>query len=80
MLWTGAMPVWLSPFQVAVASITDDQIEYAKEVVAKIKQAGIRVAQDLRGEKINYKIRELVFARSSPTLLLLGTRKSTTVR
>ena len=72
--YAGAMPVWLSPFQVAVASITDDQIEYAKEAVAKMKQAGIRVAQDLRGEKINYKIRELSLQKY-PYIVVVGDKE-----
>ena len=56
--YAGAFPVWLAPVQVAVASITDAQSDYVKEVAQKLHEANIRVETDLRNEKINYKIRE----------------------
>ena len=57
--YAGAMPLWLSPIQVAVASITEAQCDYVDQVVAQMKSAGLRVQKDVRNEKINYKIREL---------------------
>lgn len=54
----GAMPLWLSPVQVVVATITDAHNEYAHTVVQMLKKQGIRVEADLRNEKINRKIRE----------------------
>ncbi len=54
----GAMPLWLSPVQVVVATITDSHNEYANTVVQMLKKQGIRVEADLRNEKINRKIRE----------------------
>lgn len=72
--YAGAMPVWLSPVQVAVASITDAQIDYARTVVAKMKQAGLRVTEDLRGEKINYKIRELSLQKH-PFIAVVGEKE-----
>ena len=51
--YAGAMPVWLSPVQVAVASITDAQAEFAADVARKMREAGIRVVEDLRSQKIN---------------------------
>ncbi|MCF0253582.1 MAG: threonine--tRNA ligase [Duodenibacillus sp.] len=72
--YAGAMPVWLSPWQVAVASITDAQAGYAQEVVAKMKQAGLRVVKDLRGEKINYKIRELSLQKI-PYIAVVGEKE-----
>jgi threonyl-tRNA synthetase len=54
----GAMPLWLSPVQVVVATITDSHNEYAQSVVQMLKKQGIRVSSDLRNEKINRKIRE----------------------
>lgn len=70
----GAMPVWLSPYQVAVASITDDAADYAKSVAAKMTQAGLRVVTDLRGEKINYKIRELALQKH-PYIAVVGAKE-----
>ena len=54
----GALPLWLAPVQAVVLNITDRQAGYARDVEARLKAAGIRVAADLRNEKITYKIRE----------------------
>jgi threonyl-tRNA synthetase len=56
--YAGALPVWLAPVQVVVMNITNNQAEYAKRVVAELRQAGLRAESDLRNEKITYKIRE----------------------
>ena len=72
--YAGAMPVWLSPFQVAVASITDDQLAYAKRVAKQMTAAGLRVTTDLRGEKINYKIRELTMQKH-PYIAVVGDKE-----
>jgi threonyl-tRNA synthetase len=54
----GAMPLWLAPVQAVVMTITDRQRAYAVELERTLRAAGLRVAADLRNEKINYKIRE----------------------
>jgi threonyl-tRNA synthetase len=54
----GAMPVWLAPVQAVVLTITDRHRDYAVDVAARLRDAGLRVATDLRNEKITYKIRE----------------------
>jgi threonyl-tRNA synthetase len=54
----GAMPLWLAPLQAVVMTITDRQRDYAGVVADALRGAGLRVATDLRNEKINYKIRE----------------------
>ncbi|WP_374340212.1 threonine--tRNA ligase [Methyloversatilis sp.] len=54
----GNFPLWLAPVQVVVMSITEAQADYAKTVADTLRAAGLRVECDLRGEKINYKIRE----------------------
>jgi len=56
--YAGAMPLWLSPHQVVVLTITDRQADYARGVVDRLKSAGFRAIADLRNEKITYKIRE----------------------
>ena len=56
--YAGALPLWLAPVQAIVLTITDRQIQYAERVAAALKAAGLRVATDLRNEKITYKIRE----------------------
>ncbi|MDP3871096.1 MAG: threonine--tRNA ligase [Methyloversatilis sp.] len=54
----GNFPLWLAPVQVVVMGITEAQADYAQEVTNALRAAGLRVECDLRGEKINYKIRE----------------------
>lgn len=73
--YAGAMPVWLSPVQVAVASITDAQAEFAADVARKMREAGIRVVEDLRSQKINYKIRELTLQKL-PYIAVVGDQEA----
>ena len=75
--FAGAFPVWLSPIQCAVTSITDNQGAYAKDVAAKLHAAGLRVQTDLRSEKINYKIRELSLQKL-PYILVVGEKEAQT--
>lgn len=72
--YAGAFPVWLAPVQVAVASITDAQSDYVKEVAQKLHEANIRVETDLRNEKINYKIRELSLQKI-PYIAVVGDKE-----
>ena len=73
--YSGRFPMWLSPVQVVVATITDAAEDYAREVAAACKAAGLRVALDLRNEKINYKVREHSEAKV-PALLVVGAREA----
>ncbi len=73
--YAGKLPVWLAPTQAVVATIVSDADDYAKEVVAKLKAAGIRVDADLRNEKINYKVREHSLAKV-PNLLVVGKQEA----
>ena len=71
----GRFPLWLSPVQAVVATIVSDADDYANQVVAKLKAAGLRVEADLRNEKINYKVREHSLAKV-PLLLVVGKREA----
>ena len=71
----GHLPLWLSPLQAVVATITDDADAYARDVVAAARQLGLRVDADLRNEKINYKVREHSLAKV-PALLVVGRKES----
>ena len=55
--FAGAFPLWLAPDQVVVLPVTDRAHEYAKNVEAQLKSAGIRAEGDYRSEKLGYKIR-----------------------
>ena len=72
--YAGQMPPWLAPVQVGVANITDDQADYAQEVVRMLKKAGLRAEADLRNGKITYKIRELSLQKL-PYILVVGAKE-----
>ncbi len=73
--FAGKLPVWLAPVQAVVATIVSDADDYASEVQARLKAAGIRVKADLRNEKINYKVREHSLQKV-PHLLVVGKREA----
>ena len=56
--YAGAFPLWIAPVQAVVATITSDADDYAREVTAQFRAAGLRVESDLRNEKVGYKVRE----------------------
>ena len=71
----GRFPTWLAPVQAVVATIVSDADDYAVQVAAELRKAGIRVETDLRNEKINYKVREHSLAKV-PNLLVVGKREA----
>ena len=73
--YAGKFPLWLAPTQVVVASIVSDAADYATEVAAKLKAAGLQVETDVRNDKINAKIREHSLARV-PVILVVGRREA----
>jgi threonyl-tRNA synthetase len=75
--FAGSFPLWLSPVQVVVTTITSEGDEYAKVVAAAVRKAGLRVEIDLRNEKINYKVREHSLAKI-PALLVVGKKEAET--
>ncbi|MCA6286717.1 threonine--tRNA ligase [Phenylobacterium sp.] len=75
--YAGAFPLWLAPTQAVVASITSDADDYAREVAATLRAAGLRVELDLRNEKINYKVREHSLAKT-PVIAAVGRREAET--
>jgi threonyl-tRNA synthetase len=72
--YAGALPLWLSPVQVAVLTISEGQAEYARGVTEALDKAGIRAVADLRNEKITYKIREHSLQKL-PYQLVLGEKE-----
>ena len=73
--YAGRFPVWLSPVQVKVLSVSEKSFDYASSVAAKLKAAGVRVELDNRDEKIGYKIREAQLQKV-PYMLILGEKES----
>lgn len=74
--FAGKFPVWLSPIQVKVLPISDKFMDYSKEVMDKLRKAGIRCEIDARNEKTNYKIREARNERV-PYMIIIGEKEKT---
>jgi threonyl-tRNA synthetase len=72
--YAGALPLWLSPLQVVVMNITDNQAAYCRELAEKLEKSGLRVTADLRNEKIGFKIRERTLQKV-PYLLVVGDKE-----
>jgi threonyl-tRNA synthetase len=70
----GALPAWLAPEQVIVASITEAQADYAEMVVKSLQKQGVRARSDVRNEKITYKIREHSLQKV-PFILVVGDKE-----
>ena len=70
----GNFPVWLAPQQAVVVNITDKQSKYAEDVVNTLKAQGLRVATDLRNEKVGFKIREAELSKL-PYVLVVGEKE-----
>ncbi|TAL34375.1 MAG: threonine--tRNA ligase [Phenylobacterium sp.] len=73
--YAGAFPLWLSPVQVVVATITSDADDFALKAAARLRAAGLRVETDLRNEKINYKVREHSLSKT-PIIAVVGRREA----
>ena len=72
--YKGRFPLWLSPTQVKILQISDEQLEYAKTIEKELLKDKIRVKVDSRAEKIGYKIREAELERV-PYMLILGKKE-----
>ena len=70
----GNFPLWLAPVQVKIVTVTDQQLDYARGVLTKLKQAGWRVELDERNEKLGYKIREAQLAKI-PYAVVIGDKE-----
>jgi threonyl-tRNA synthetase len=73
--YAGKFPLWLSPTQVVVTTITNAADAYAQQVFEKLKEAGLRAQIDLRNEKISYKIREHSLAKT-PYIFVVGKQEA----
>jgi len=72
--YAGRFPVWLSPVQVKVLSVSEKSRPYAAEIYQKLRSADIRVEIDNRDEKIGYKIREAQLEKV-PYMLVIGEKE-----
>jgi len=72
--YAGAFPAWLAPIQAVILNITDRQADFAVKMTDSLKNKGFRVINDLRNEKIGFKIREHTIQRV-PYLLVVGDKE-----
>jgi threonyl-tRNA synthetase len=73
--YSGRLPLWLAPCQVAISSITSDVNTYVEEVATILKKIGVRVKTDIRNEKISYKVREHSAAKV-PVIMVIGKKEA----
>ena len=71
----GAFPLWLAPVQVRVLTLTERQEAYGGEILAALRQDGIRAELDARNEKLGYKIRQAQLEKI-PYMLVVGDREA----
>ena len=74
--YAGKLPLWLAPTQCVVATITSSTDDYAEQVHARLKEAGLRAEIDQRNEKINYKVREHMTSKV-PVMFVVGEKEET---
>ena len=72
--YAGAFPVWLSPVQASILTVTDRHIPHGEEVYSRLMDAGVRCEKDFRNEKLGYKIREGQMQKV-PYMLVIGDRE-----
>ena len=72
--YAGAFPVWLSPVQASILTVTDNHIPHGEEVYNRLVEAGVRCERDFRNEKLGYKIREGQMQKV-PYMLVIGDRE-----
>jgi threonyl-tRNA synthetase len=72
--FAGNFPVWLAPVQAVIVTVTDNQIPFAGTVYRTLRAAGIRVQQDIRNEKLGFKIREAQLQKI-PYMLVIGDKE-----
>ncbi len=72
--YAGNFPLWLSPVQGVLLTVTDSQVPYARKVYAQLREAGIRVQHDFRNEKLGFKIREAQLQKV-PYMFVIGDKE-----
>jgi threonyl-tRNA synthetase len=72
--FAGSFPLWISPVQAVVVTVTDNQVPFAQDVYRQLRNAGIRVECDTRNEKLSFKIREAQMQKV-PYMLVIGDKE-----
>ncbi len=72
--FAGNFPLWLSPVQAVLLTVTDNHIPYAQEVFKQLRSGGVRISSDFRNEKLGFKIREAQLQKI-PYMLVIGDKE-----
>jgi threonyl-tRNA synthetase len=72
--FAGSFPLWISPVQATIVTVTDSQVPFAQDVYRQLRNAGIRVERDVRNEKLSFKIREAQLQKI-PYMLVIGDKE-----
>ncbi len=72
--YTGGFPVWLAPEQVRILPLSDDQLEYADELLSKLRNAEIRTSVDKKQGKLNGKVKNAQLDKV-PYMLIIGAKE-----
>ncbi len=72
--YAGAFPVWLAPVQAMIVTVTDAQLDFAREVCGQLQSRGVRTEVDMRSEKLGYKIRDAQMQKI-PYMLVIGDKE-----
>jgi threonyl-tRNA synthetase len=72
--YAGAFPIWLSPVQAKVLTVTDRNIPFGEQVLESVSAGGIRIQSDFRNEKLGLKVREAQIQKI-PYMLILGDKE-----
>ncbi len=72
--FAGSFPLWISPVQAIIVTVTDNQVPFAQDVYRQLRDAGIRVERDVRNEKLSFKIREAQLQKI-PYMLVIGDKE-----
>jgi len=72
--YAGAFPVWLAPVQAVLVTVTDAQLDFAREVCEELQRLGVRAEVDMRSEKLGYKIRDAQMQKV-PYMLVIGDKE-----
>ena len=72
--FAGSFPLWISPVQATIVTVTENQVPFAQGVYRQLRNAGIRVERDVRNEKLSFKIREAQLQKI-PYMLVIGDKE-----
>jgi len=74
--YSGKLPVWLSPIQARIIPVSQDSIDYCKEVYSALYESGVRVDYDFDTTTLNFKVRKAQIEKI-PYMLVLGSKEIT---